>query len=291
MRRVEFIINQIRRMANAKDTNRFSQNDIIDYLNAAQTSLQQLALQANMETPPFETTVLEDIVGETELYDMPSDVFADNSITGVSVSSINDSTSIKHPLDKIDPMERRLSYGYFLLGKQIGLSPRPTRNVTDGMRISYVREVKKLGIRSGTIASYSGTTLTLDAGHESDIGSFHDYFCIVDSEGVQKSSGLPIIAFNNAAHTITTNSGLTVSAGDYVCLGKNSTTHCEIMNAAENFLIAFVVRLIDAVNSSDDIMVSGSFTTEEANAILGLFQDNTGDCIQPPISDFTIMGI
>lgn len=282
MRRLEHLIAQVRSSTSNKSTSKISDFDMANYFNLAQDTIQNIAMSVESGARLFSTTSLITLVNNQESYDLPIDIYSPNSITSVRITQSNDQF---FPLERIVEKERQRGYGYALIGGKLYISPIPKWAPGNTLELTYQKILKRLGVRSGTIQGYvSGTgVITLDAGYSTTIGQYDDYFCIVDSSGTIVNANLPIISVGTG--TITTTTGLTITNGQYVVMGRNTTTHSELMDLCERFLINFVERKIQAVESSSDVQIQASLTAEERTELTSIFSTGSADAMYPPITN------
>lgn len=282
MRRIEHLILDIRSSTSNKSISKISQQDMVNYLNRAQDAVQSIAMLVDNGARMLYGTYRTSIVQNQESYALPSNIYSSNAISAVRMSlGSNQFFSI----DRITDKDRQRSYGYTLIGNNIFLSPAPMWNAQNILEITYQRKINRLGIRSGSVQGYVSETgvITLNAGYSSDIGTYDDFFCVVDSDGTIVNENLPIISFN--AGSLTTLQGLTIANGNYIVCGKYATTHSELPDFCESFLLSFVERKIQAIESSSDVSTAGAFTQEEAQIIRDLFSTTSKDAIYPPITN------
>jgi hypothetical protein len=290
MRRIEFIINEIRRSTNNRNTNKLTDFDMINYLNRAQREIQRIIFEANVETNIFNTEYSISLVRDQESYDLPSDIYAQGGITSVLISP--DGTNFS-PIRRITPADQRTNYGYFIIGNKIHLSPVPTQNFPGAIKLIYTQQVPFVGFRFGEVISLtSGVSVRVSTTRGEDITQYNDYFTIVDKDGVVRDNNLSIDSYNLGTKIISTSSTfVNAVVGDYVILGKNSTSSSILPDACEDYLMNHAERSIFKQDSSSDLAASNIFTAEEKQDLIMLFQNNIQDTIYPPIVDTTYIWV
>lgn len=288
MKRIEFLINQIRRSTHNKNTNKLTNQDIVNFFNRAQELIQEIIMTSNPSGLNLNSLSFISAVQDQEAYDLPVDIYMDNSITSVRVSV--DSTNY-FPIDKNTEKQRFRQNGYSIIDKKIYICPVPRQNYTNHIELTYTRQIKKLGFRAGTVSSYNAGTgeMIFSAGHMTDFDQYDDFFCIVDKDGVIKNSGLRINSFDNATHKVMTDTGLTITNGDFAVIGKYSTTHSELPDACEPYLLSLVERKVFHNDSVVDVSNQQAFTNEERQSIMEIFGSNNKDAIRPPITNTDVL--
>lgn len=283
MKRLEFLINNVRRTTNNKDDNKVTWYDMVDYFNRAQDKIKSIIFNSNNNNNIFNKVYTTSIVGGQEGYTLPSDVYGVNSISSVFLST--DGTSYK-ALDKISPKTENNAFGYYVMDNVLYLAPIPTESYTNGIRIIYNYILPSLSIRAAKVSGYnSGTGIISTTAFKSEISTVSDFICIVDSNGTITNEGLPINTFNSGTGAITTTTGLTIATNNYVVVGEFATTHCRLPVECETLLMNLVERMIFAVDSSSDVSVSSTLTGEELSLVTGLFQENSYDNMTVPITN------
>jgi hypothetical protein len=148
------------------------------------------------------------------------------------------------------------------------------------------------GSNTQTIASIvylSGgiNSLTIGAQTSDLVSDYADFFCTVDSNGNILSSGNKILSYTNSTgvFTFTKGSG-DIQNGQYVILGKYATSHSQLPDECEKYLIIALERMIQYRQSSSDIRISQLFSEEELVTIKEVFADNSYDDAKPPVTEF-----
>lgn len=282
MRRIEHLILEVRSATSNKSVSKISQQDMVNYFNRAQDSIQTIAMSVDSGARILSGLHKTNLVQNQESYSLPSNIYSPNSISSVRISQGNDQF---FPLERITEKERQRGYGYAIVADKLYISPVPRWNATNELEITYQRKMNRLGIRSGTVQAYNPGTgvITLAAGYSSDIGTYDDYFCVVDSNGLIVNENLPIVNFSSGS--LTTTAGLTITNGNYVVCGKYATTHSELPEFCEKFMLIYVERKIQSVESSSDLSAVNMFTVEEAQAIRDIFSLSSKDAMYPPITN------
>lgn len=293
MRRVDFLISKIRFKTNNSDVNRFSDKNILELMNECQAHLQDVIFPFNADCDIFNKDFLIDVVTDTESYDLPSDIYAGNSINSVNIAynSSQVSNSAYTPLRHLTSKERASGLGYTLIENKLHLTLKPKVTLASGIRLNYAYTLPTLAVRSGEISSVdSGLgTIVLAVGAEEDLTNYDDFFSIVDSNGLILHNELSLDSYDNGTRTITTSSDLTGVTSGYIVLGKNATTHSKLPNHCERVLCKMTERAIQVVDSSGDFNVSNLLTQEEIDTIITVYKDNKGDVSYPPITNTTYL--
>jgi len=287
VRRCQFLINTVRFNSNNITPNRFNDLDLQVYFNDGIRSIQNMIVQSNPRHEIFSEEVKIPTVAAQEEYDLPADIFATSAINFVDFRT-GTSSDRWYPARSIINPERRSGYGYVIRGDKILVVPVPAQNGIAEMRLTYVRKLYDLGPRFGDISSVGASDIAFTSLQPSELKIIdnYDYLSVVDKYGVFKSEKIEIDgeAVVGAQHTITTTSDLTgVTNTDFVVAGERTSTHCELPDVCELILTSFVERMVQGVDSSEDLQAVAALTNEERSAISELFKDVPQDPPYPPI--------
>lgn len=282
MRRVDRLIDQVRRQTENQDfsdTTGIDTVEFLQYMNDAQHRLQGLILQQHPSLFQKESTI--DIVANTETYTIPADAFLFNKIVQVEYSPTGREEDY-YPLQLISLKNRNSGINghplfYIRKSGQILLNPIPQTSVAN-IRLTYIKRIDNLDIRRGqvdavTLTSNSVTVLNIDPSSiDATALNQEDYICVVNKDGLVKMRNIPISFANETTGEITLDAGFTfetgetIAIGDYVVGGKDATTHSELPRTTERYLLAYCAWKIFARDSSVDVQ-------EQTQELLALERD------------------
>ena len=215
---------------------------------------------------------------------MPSDIFLDNSLYKVE---LNLGSSVYQPLKRLDLAERDTVFGYIIFNKKICVSPVQKVGITDGLRVTYAKKLPKLDIRRGTVASFiSGTSVTVtNYAGLLVTDNQEDYFCVVGRDGIIKASGLNLNSF--AAGVISTDSTITgIAVGDFVVLGKMTTTNSELADSCERYLTEYCNFRFSIRDTNIDTQALSPLLQSIEKELIDLYKNNVSDPVYPPITNY-----
>jgi hypothetical protein len=278
-RRSDLLITHIRAITENETANSstdISDNDILQYINEGQQRLQSKILSVNPRSFIKEKVI--STVSGTEEYSLPDDCFLFNRI--ISVEYTDDLGSLPS-YSRLTPSSERkrashilgLPSRYIRQDKQndstasILLSPVPSS--VGQLRIRYVQQLDLMDIRRGvvdavTLTSTEITALNLDLDGTPTIDStailLNDYMCVVDKYGTIKMRNIPFDSVNTTTGAVTITAGFafesgeTIAVGDYIVLGKNTSTHSKFPKHIERYLITYATYKIFKRDSSLDVI-------------------------------------
>lgn len=273
MRRIDQLITQVRRAAENDDVSAtvgISTEEFVQYLNDAQTRLQSRILEEIPDLSLFDTSITVNLVAGQRSYSL-------ETVSGVPVlGSMIRLVEYRSTSSEQDyyPLRRRginefsnivLDYptSYDIRNGAIYIDGIPGSSIGN-FRITFPRALDSLDLRRGQVVTAvpvgsTYTTITLDSDPEPDSLLEDDdyYICVNDSFGTVTFQAVPISSYdvNTRVMTIFTppsTSDGSITAGNWVTVGKYSTTHSKLPNECERYLIAYAVWKIMKRDSSDD---------------------------------------
>lgn len=220
-------------------------------------------------------TYLTPVVSQIE-YDLPANTFIGAAIASVEYSpSSSDNDYFRMAL---------ADYGYrtggtgtpsrFVPYGENKLIVDPPVSVTGGLfRVVHGANLDEPDLRRGKIASrtldgplanYLTVVLENDSNLDETTIEANEYFCANDKDGTVKYYNVNYTAYDSTTKTLTLNTTTPVASGtlvvgDYITIGKYSTSHIKLHPIAEPIILAFIRRRFYLGKSSDDV------TSEEDN--------------------------
>lgn len=280
--RTDILLNRVRREADMQDANSLSDRVLTQYLNDAQRTIQNIIFQSDKLNNVFTTYTVLQVNNNTVEYDLPSNVYAENSI--ISVFKLNNDTNrptIRY--EKAQYGEASVAFSYSVRNRKIIFGYPPDENVL----VIYNYRLPTMAKRGAKIAGISGQTITLDGATldpEFD-GSNHEYVSIVDKYGTQIVTDLYIDSLLGI--TLVVEGDITSATTDhYVIPGKSSSSHSCLPEECENYLRIFTQRKALAHINSTKIRNTSIFSEEEREDIRTLFEDKHSDIEYPVVIDY-----
>jgi hypothetical protein len=276
--------------------------EFVGFLNDAQYRLHSLIVQ-NHSSIFLEEKVIQTVVRQQN-YTLPSDIYIKNKVSGVEYS-YNSDTKNYYFLKPITQRNRSNQEGtpinYIRQSGKILLSPIPLDTGAQ-IRVTYVRQISRIDKRR---ASVSSTTLDTSANTitalsfdvstdtiDSTALNKYNFFSIVDKNGTIKMKDIPYDSYDTSTGVVTLTAGFvfeegeSIAVGDYVCSGKNSTTHSEFPEEIERYLIAYCTWKIFKRDSSVDSQEQTQELLEMERDIVAGYADPTDDIYEiPDIND------
>lgn len=291
MKRMEYLINDVRLATDNTDTNGVKDREIIEYFNDAVKYIQLLIFKNQPLCTFFlKQQVYSPVNPDTE-YDLPVDCYADNGISTVEgrfgLTSINEGY---RPLKRVWQEDRYNFFGYLTRNKKLILTGQEINLALDAIRLTYFYKLPRFDKRWGTITNKVGNTLTIASG-SADLALINDEISVVDGDGNVIQGNIK--TSNITATTITCITALSSSIvnGMYIVSGGYSTTALDLPIETETYLKDYVKQRIFTRNNYTDASKQIYFTEEQKTAIIDLFSNNTKELIHPPITDVDFLEI
>lgn len=300
LRRFEFLVNEVRESSDTKDINSLGVYELLRYFNDGQKLIQKIIFTANPSADIFVKQANYLVAGSSDVaFDLPFDIYAHSSITNVNTTKDN---KIAQTLTRVAYREKETLWGYAILDKQFILTTPPQISTVSNVLLNYVYKLQNLSYRLGQVESFNITTGAVTVSGASIIGDTdfterYENFTIVNSKGIQVSNQLALDSFQGLTFNFTGNlevddsKGLAgVSAGDWVVCGENGTSHSNLPEECEPFLMSYVQRRILAKIASTEITNENVFSESERADLEDLFKDTIKDALYPVTSDSYYLG-
>lgn len=136
------LIDEIKKFTNNTNNDRFSDADVLLLLNDGQRAIQTIIFNHSPNGNIFSKEYVFDMVAEQNEYDLPDDIFAENSVNEVLL------TNFPSPAKRITAKERRNGRGYYLIGRKIYFAPKPSSSVNNGISLIYTYKLPVLESRT-----------------------------------------------------------------------------------------------------------------------------------------------
>lgn len=286
MRRVEFLINQIRKNANV-DSTRYNDDMICSILTEAQSEIRDIIFLANNDSNILKDIHYIDIQGGTRECALPERMFAENSIYSVGFRNQNYDTEVYYPAKRINIKDFANEFGYCVFGKKLLISTRSIDPEIRRVKIIYNSQLPILQIRRGLVSAVVGNNITLTSPKEG-LDGYSDFCCFVDASGELVKSDVKIVSYDSLTGVLVVDNATGITSGLYALAGGYSTTNSKLPIEVEHFLVKASERRIAAMDSSQsDLQITGMLTGEERELVLSKFQKSSEDLIYPTISNDT----
>lgn len=193
-----------------------------------------------------------------------------------------------------DQFETGLPYLYIRRGTELLIQPTPRAGGL--LRVTYQYKLPRLDKRYGTVGTVvlgvdSITSLILDTTKVFDGDPVVDdgYLTVVNKDGVIKMKGIPVDAIDSSTGEVTVSAGFTftsgesISVGDFIVRGKNSTTNSLLPDEVESYFIEKCKGKIYRRDSSSDSQETSPEVSAIEQQIVSSYASPSADIDRIPI--------
>lgn len=302
--RVDRLITHIRNITKNSSTNSaedISDEEIIRFLNQAQNRIQSKIVEKDPMSFVKETTISS--VNSQEEYNLPEDLMMDSRIVSVEYSTDGGNDTyyklrpglLKHRQTDLKGMPK-----FYIRRNKLDtntasmiLSPTPSSS-SELLRVVYTKRIQDLDIRRGVVSDVTDsgtqiTSLTLDVSgtppiDDADLDN-HDFICVVDKLGNIKMKNIQIDSVNTSTGVVTLSqshtyeSGESITVGDFIVGGKDTTTHSRLPKFIEEYLIEYASLKIMHRDSNSDLAEQFPLLSAMERDIVDKFAEPIDDVI------------
>jgi len=283
MRRLEYLITQVRNSTDNKDVNGISTAEIVGYFNDAQRYITTLVFKNNPYADIFKVQIELPAVSSGE-YVLPDDCYATNALSMVEARFAD--TSNNKGYSRIKPIsESEFSYifGYITRNNRVLISGQNDVAQLQNVRITYFKQLPTLDMRQAKVQNVtSGISILLSA-TPTELYVMDDHCSAVDAQGDQQVSN--IYFTNTSGSTLVTADTTGVTTSMYITAGKNSCNKSQLPDACETYLLDYVKQRIYTRNNYEDGNKQMYFTEQQQAEIISIFSKNKKDDDTIPVTD------
>jgi len=282
MRRMDFLVSQVRNSTDNKDVNGISTAEIVGYFNDAQQYITTLIFKNNPYADFFKVQVAY-AANSTGVYTIPDDCYSTNAISMVELLT-NNLANINDGYTRIKPIsESEFAYigGYTTRNNTICISGTNQFPV----RLTYFKRLQTLDVRQSKVSAVTANvSIALTAPIPTDLFIMDDHASTVDAQGDQVVANIYFTNTSGSPLLTTNTTGVTTS--QYIVAGKNATNKSQLPDECEAYLLEYVRQKIYTRNNYDDANKQMYFTEQRQNEIISIFSKNKKDDDTIPVTDF-----
>lgn len=306
MRTVEQLIQASRRATGNLD---FSENAGVadeEFLQALNDGQEEIHALINLNFPTILMAVkIQQIFANVDSYAIPSDCYMGTRLDYLEYSPSGLSSDY-YPIRKGSVKERINGQSgnpayYIRQGSSVIMQPPPQNG--GYLRMTYQKAIPVLDKKRGQVAAVSlGTStinsLTLDTTTELDAAGLEEqnFITIVDKNGLVKMRYIPIDGVDQSTGVVTVSSGFvfeageTIDVGDSAVRGKYSSTHSQLPDICEKYLLEYCnMRIFVRDSSTDQAEIAVLMQKIEAT-LKQAFAEPDNDPDRIPIIDPSFLG-
>ena len=282
MKRLEYLITQVRNSTDNKDVNGISTSEIVSYFNDAQKYITTIIFKNNPYADLFKVQV-EIPANPTGEYILPSDCYSTNALSMVEARFAD--TSNNKGYSRIKPiMESEFSYifGYITRDNKVLISGQNDVAQLNTVRITYFKQLPTLDIRRGTIGTVIANTSVAVSSLDTEVFTMDDHFSTVDAQGDQVVKDI-YSASTTSPLAVANTTGIV--SGQFLVSGKNACNKPLLPDVCETYLLDYVRQRIYTRNNYEDANKQMYFTEMQQAEIASIFSKNKKDDDTIPVTD------
>lgn len=289
MRKLKFLISDVREATDNKDVNAISNKEFVRYFNDCIRSIQAIVLKNNPRAAYFQSFIQLQAPLQGRWFDLPDDCFAFNAVTFVEVLSESSLNDYWYRLEQVSQEDQNYFFGWFTKNKQIFFTGRNDVQVGNACKVWYFKKIPSWQIEVSKVQSIVGQEITLSKAHKLD---YADYITIYSKEGVKRGS-FEIDPEQSTPTKIVSLDPLTGVVGtDLILPEKDSVLDVELPDEVETYLLDYVSKRIYSRNNyREDTNQVAQFSEEAKANITAIFGDMSNTIIRPVITDTSFLEV
>ncbi len=290
MRKLKYLITELRNSTDNKDINGVKDAEIVGYFNDAQLAIQEIIFNANPSADLFLATQEYDFVNQQQEYDLPDDIYADNALCAVEVrfGETNVNEGYVH-VDRISIQERPLFFGYYCKNGQICFPYWNPGIEFSKFRVIYFKKLRRFDKSWATVTSVAGQVINL-SNVDSDMQYIDDVISVVDSSNTQIAEGLTVSTYTLPTSLTAVGSLTGVAAGQSILMTNFATLECELPDACVTYMLDYCRQRLYVRQNYNDSNKQVMFTSAQQAGLISLFARKNKDGTNPPIFDIGYLG-
>lgn len=309
--RADHIIRTARSRSGNKNYGRnqgVQQRDFVQFLNDAQARIYNLILQTRSSL--YQKQAFANTSANSPYVQLPdADIYLSHNVVAALYS--HNGNAINYAPLELRTVRQEVSVAgypssYFLLDDKLVLSPYPSSGVVNAIKLTYQKVVPTLDIRRGRIVSHGANIIVMaddswivDETEDDLSGNWVDYVSIVDKDGVQLATGIPVLgpnAYDSATRILTvsmTAAQVTAVNGYdnncYLVFGKSSTTNAQLPSICERYLTEYTVMRAQMGDGNKDSVDTSPVLMAIEKEIVDAIEELEEDIYSIPIVDRSMM--
>ena len=249
MRKLKFLISDVREATDNTDKNAISDKEIVLYFNDCVRSIQTIVLKNNPKAAYFQTFFTIQAPLQGRFFDLPDDCFAFNAVTFVEVLSESSLDDYWYRLDHVAQEEQNYFFGWFTKNKKICFTGRNDVQVGNACRVWYFKKMPSWQISVSKVQSIAGNDINLASNHKLD---YSDYITVYSPTGEKRGSFQIDPDLSTLTKIVSIDALTGVQAGDLILPEKDSALDLEMPDEVETYLLDYVSRRIYSRNNYRD---------------------------------------
>lgn len=309
MQRLDLLVRMAREQtgnATYSLTQGVKQREFVRYANEAQTRLYNLMVEEHSAL--FLKEAFMDSVQGQEAYNFPADVNLRGNVLKIDYSFSGQAINYV-PLVQRTPRQQvsvpGYSDGYISRAGQFIVNPIPMQSVSNAFRLNYVGTIPAVDIRRALVSSvglagsvlstitFTNNAALLPETEDELTNGWVDYVTLVDASGNLQAQNIQVVSYDSVGKVLTVSktlaAGETAQAGYYTCFGPTTTTHPQLPQICERYLVWAMSLFAQMRDSNSESALSSPVLTAIEKDILDSIAALSEDLTSIPILDATML--
>lgn len=276
MRKIDYLIREVRKRTNTLDSKAISPIEVASYFNQVLKTIVNFATREGNNSGIMQKFHDIDIIPGTPSYPLPEGLQMDSSIDTVLVIRDN---RFSGTLKRVNFADKGGWGSYAIVGKEIFVSPCTQHGI---IRVVYNGRVRNVSPVCATVDSVVGQVISFD-------GKIPD-FLLEDEVVTINNMSYPVSSFTTTSMTLVGDLS-PINNGDLILLGNDTTREVELPDEVEPYLLRAVEKLIRHRRSSVKLGAATALSEEELRDLLDILGKVSTDANFPVIMDTDYMEI
>lgn len=282
MRKLKFLIREVRESTDTLDSNSITDKEIIRYFNDALKEVQAIAFDKDVHCAFFQRNMLisENPFGKS--FDLPDDCYGGNAVTYVEARTQSEKY---YMMDRVTPEDSQSFTGWFTRDNKIEFSGTQ-RDEASNVRVWYFKRLpradKVWGILGAGVGADDNKTFT-PTQYDKEIVLFDDVVTVL--RGTSVVGVFPIVSSTDTTISLDI-TGEVFDGTEVIISGRDAVLDIDLPVDIEPYLISYVCQRVftrGTYNQEKD--ASDYFTIGQRINITKIFSNAGKSVFRPPILD------
>lgn len=283
MRKLRYLINDVRESTDTEDTNAISDREITRYFNDCIRSIQAIVLKNNPRSAYFQANVIYEAPLQGRFFPLPEDCYAFNAVTFVEVLSEASINDFWYMLEQRSQEDQNNFFGWYTKNKEIYFTGRDDVRVGNSAKVWYFKRLPSWQKSIGTVSGIAGQVVSFSGTYKLNHAEYITVYSSLN-EKIGTYQINPDLSVNGQITIIGSTAGIV--NGSYILPEKDSVLEIDLPDEVETYLLDYVSkRIYSRSNYREDTNNVSGFSEEAKANITAIFGDVSNAIIQAPITN------
>lgn len=283
MRKLPFLLTEVRESTDMKDSNSITDKEIIRYFNEGIKAVQAIAYGNDVLCSYFQDFMEINETPYGKEFDLPPNCYGHNAVTYVESSTYGDKWRM---VERVWQEDASSFYGWFTRNKKIIFSGCKDGGSDSKARVWYFKSIPRWDKTYGVLGTPAGNVFT-PTRFDREIAAYDDRVSIF--RGTELIGIAEVVASTESTITLDLN-GLSVLPTDTLVSGVGAKLEVELPVEIEPFLLSYVSqRIFNRGTYTNEASTMDFFTSAQRRDITSIFA-NAGKAItRTPYTDTSFL--